>query len=321
MEEVGNHNSNVSFEKIVPLCYRKPTHKDCRVLREQWIRAKYEREEFIYPDRQIYTFGHLELNMWKKGKEDERFQPRKFVLNAYEDTIKYYVKEAQKEPKTTIRISELNATFVPDKIGNPNGLQMSYVKDGSTRNIFVYTEDGKDIVNWYLAIRSAKLNRLHVAFPEANELELATKLTRDFVKEGWLSKTGPREGDTFRRRWFSLDDRKLMYMESPLAAYARGEIFLGHINDGFFVVRGSGPGSSREPGDPQGPSGCMFTLRTPTRTYLMRAETLEERTLWVSSLEKVLKKPLTPQDSSMSALLVRKRQSATSYLLSMLKTA
>jgi hypothetical protein len=40
-------------------------------------------------------------------------------------------------------LDELNATFVPDKIGNVNGMQITYLKDGSTRNIFVYTEEGK----------------------------------------------------------------------------------------------------------------------------------------------------------------------------------
>lgn len=40
-------------------------------------------------------------------------------------------------------MAELNAAFCPDKIGNKHGLQLTYVKDGSTRNIFLYSEDGK----------------------------------------------------------------------------------------------------------------------------------------------------------------------------------
>ena len=49
-------------------------------------------------------------------------------------------------------------------------------------------------------------------------LQLRAHLTRDFTKEGWLSKTGPRAGDAFRRRWVSLDKRKLMYYEDPLVS-------------------------------------------------------------------------------------------------------
>lgn len=48
-----------------------------------------------------------------------------------------------KEPKAIMKIEHLNATFQPAKIGNPHGLQITYLKDNSTRNIFVYHEDGK----------------------------------------------------------------------------------------------------------------------------------------------------------------------------------
>lgn len=69
-----------------------------------------------------------------------------------------------------------------------------------------------------MAIRAAKLHRLEVAFPGANQAELACRLTRDFLKEGWLFKTGPRGAEAYKKRWFTLDDRKLMYYESPLVS-------------------------------------------------------------------------------------------------------
>lgn len=42
-----------------------------------------------------------------------------------------------------MKIGSLNATFQPSKIGTAHGLQITYLKDNSTRNIFVYHEDGK----------------------------------------------------------------------------------------------------------------------------------------------------------------------------------
>lgn len=48
-----------------------------------------------------------------------------------------------KEPKAIIKIDGMNATFQPEKIGNPNGLQITYLKDYSTRSIFVYHDSGK----------------------------------------------------------------------------------------------------------------------------------------------------------------------------------
>lgn len=48
-----------------------------------------------------------------------------------------------REPKAIMKIITLNAAFQPTKIGTANGLQITYLKDNSTRNIFVYHEDGK----------------------------------------------------------------------------------------------------------------------------------------------------------------------------------
>lgn len=42
-----------------------------------------------------------------------------------------------------MKINTLNATFQPTKMGTAQGLQITYLKDNSTRNIFVYHEDGK----------------------------------------------------------------------------------------------------------------------------------------------------------------------------------
>lgn len=42
-----------------------------------------------------------------------------------------------------MKIEHLNATFQPAKIGHPHGLQVTYLKDNSTRNIFIYHDDGK----------------------------------------------------------------------------------------------------------------------------------------------------------------------------------
>ena len=48
-----------------------------------------------------------------------------------------------KEPKASLRISEINVALVPDKVGHPNAMQILYSQDGHTRNIFVYSKDAK----------------------------------------------------------------------------------------------------------------------------------------------------------------------------------
>ena len=125
--------------------------------------------------------------------------------------------QSESKPKAVIKIHEINVVFSPQKV-HPQGMQIAFMKDGQTRNIFVYSDDAKGIVDWYTAIRAAKLHSLTVAFPTTSPRELALHLTRDFTLEGYLYKTGPRVGDAYRRRYFLLDDRKLMYSNDPMVS-------------------------------------------------------------------------------------------------------
>lgn len=91
-----------------------------RVLREQWIRAKYERKEFCNPNKnftyeegaftQTHTSSHsgkdthtrkTQLSfsagvrdgmLMKRGRDNGQFLSRRFVLSELEGTLKYYTK-------------------------------------------------------------------------------------------------------------------------------------------------------------------------------------------------------------------------------------
>lgn len=62
-------------------------------MKEQWIRAKYERKEFTDVERQTYLKGYKEGTLYKRGKDQTKFKPRKFVLNEADNTLKYFTKE------------------------------------------------------------------------------------------------------------------------------------------------------------------------------------------------------------------------------------
>jgi hypothetical protein len=115
----------------------------------------------------------------------------------------------------------MNVVFCAHKTpGNGNTLQVTYLQpNGVTRHLYVYHDDAEEVVRWYLNIRSAKLNRLLVAFPGANKAQLASHLTQDFPMEGWLWKSGPKFVDSGKKRWFTLDNRKLMYHDFPLVCF------------------------------------------------------------------------------------------------------
>ncbi|XP_058013658.1 arf-GAP with dual PH domain-containing protein 1 isoform X3 [Ahaetulla prasina] len=219
MASTGNTFAKVKYESKIPPFYYKPTFLDCLLLREQWIRAKYEREEFIFTEKQEpYSAGYREGYLWKRGRDNGQFLSRKFVLSEREGALKYYNRNDAKEPKAVMKIEHLNATFQPEKIGNPHGLQITYLKDNSTRNIFVYHEDGKEMVDWFNAIRAARFHYLQVAFPGASDTDLVPKLSRNYLKEGFMEKTGPKQTEGFKKRWFTMDDRRLMYFKDPLVS-------------------------------------------------------------------------------------------------------
>lgn len=105
--------------------------------------------------------------------------------------------------------------------------------------------------------------------------------------QGYLSKTGPSPKDVYKKRWCTLEGRKLMYHVDMLAAYPKGEVFLGHTSSGFLVVHGFGPGFREQ--------GFGFILHTPERAYQFSAETEGERAEWTRSISGILETQLMPQ--------------------------
>ncbi|CAL8306933.1 unnamed protein product [Boreogadus saida] len=267
-----------------------------RLLREQWIRARYERNEFEFIEKQEpYSAGYREGFLWKRGRDNGQFLSRKFILSEREGALKYFNKQDARDPKAVMKIETLNATFQPAKIGNPCGLQITYLKDNSTRNIFVYHSDAKETVDWFNAIRAARFHYLQVAFPGASDEELVPKLTRNFMKEGFMEKTGPKHTEGFKKRWFTMDDRRLMYFKDPLDAYARGEVFIGSKENSYTVLPGLPPTT-------QGyhwPHG--ITIVTPDRKFLFACETEAEQRDWIASFQRVINRPMRPQEYAVEA--------------------
>ncbi|XP_043086854.1 arf-GAP with dual PH domain-containing protein 1-like, partial [Puntigrus tetrazona] len=86
----------------------------------------------------IYEDETRDGMLMKRGRDNGQFFSRRFVLSQRDGTLKYFTKLDAKEPKAVIKVDTINACFQPDKIGNPNGLQITYLKDNTTRNIFIY---------------------------------------------------------------------------------------------------------------------------------------------------------------------------------------
>jgi len=73
-------------------------------------------------------------------------------------------------------------------------------------------------------------------------------------------------------------------------AHPKGEIFLGHMLDGYSVRVGVAPGTRDQ--------GFSFTLRTPERSYNLSATSDDDRDEWIQAIDSVLERTLTPQETS-----------------------
>lgn len=137
-----------------------------------------------------------------------------------------------------------------------------------------------------------------------------------------VSGTVPQQTEGFRKRWFTLDDRRLMYFKDPLVggapapwdrgwgllggrgpvgsacarlcppqdAFARGEVFIGSRESGYTVL-------DRLPPSTQGhrwPHG--ITIVTPERRFLLACETGAEQRAWLDTFRQVVDRPMLPQE-------------------------
>ncbi|XP_034400180.1 arf-GAP with dual PH domain-containing protein 2-like isoform X4 [Cyclopterus lumpus] len=201
MRERGNSSAKAIYEKCVPAFFYRPQHKDCVVLKDQWIRAKYERREFTgenYP-QQAYCSDLFESTLWKKGKDNKQFLKRSFLLSRKDFTLRYFIKEDSKLPKAVISMKDFNAVFQPEKISHAHGLQISYMHDKRTRNLFVYHEKGQVIVSLFNALRATRLAYLQKKHPTLQDNDLVPQITGHCLKEGYMEKTGPTR-ESFKKR-------------------------------------------------------------------------------------------------------------------------
>ncbi|KAF7647692.1 hypothetical protein LDENG_00168260 [Lucifuga dentata] len=290
MRERGNCAAKAIFEKCVPVFFYRPQQKDCIVLKDQWIRAKYERREFTGENKQIYTADVFQSTLWKKGKDNKQFLKRTFLLSQKDFTLSYFVKEDV--PKAVISMNDLNAVFQPEKIGHAHGLQISYLQDKRTRNLFVYHESGQIIVSWFNAIRATRLAYLQKKHSSLRDNDLIPQITRSNLKDGYMEKTGPAQWEPFKKRWFTLCsfNRKLLYFKTPLDATELGAVFIGTENHSYYVTEG--PTRSARGGRWH----CGIILQTPGRQFVFMCEQEQEQKEWLEAFRQVIAQPMTPED-------------------------
>jgi hypothetical protein len=174
IREMGNLKSKEIWEAKVPPCWKPPRPNDSLICRDQWIRAKYERREFVSGAKdsdKSYLLGLKKGFLFKKKKIDNVWQNRFFVLE--KDSLSYYKKLQDVRPVETIPLEHINVTL-QGQTGHPNGMQITATIKKKSRNIFVYAEQGVDIIQWFCAIRAARLYLLKRKNPGTPEEQVIT---------------------------------------------------------------------------------------------------------------------------------------------------
>ncbi|XP_068674012.1 arf-GAP with dual PH domain-containing protein 1-like isoform X3 [Montipora foliosa] len=289
MKQHGNDKGNVIWAKNVPIFYRRPRPEDAHVLKEQWIRAKYERKEFVDgAPEPSYLNGTMRGYLKKRKKGDNHWHQVLFVLS--EKELAYYLRDQDEKPKETFHVTKINVTFAQERTNIDNSLQITHVKDGITRNYFVCSDSGQLIVDWYMAIRAAKFKALRQNGLTVDLASLNMELMRDFTIEGVLEKKGPR-GEPWQKRWCTLDGRRFLYFEQAMDATPKGEFIIGSTTEGFSVEEGDLSVTSQD-------EDYCFTLTVPSRKYPLKAKTENERRMWLDCILEVIAQPMTDEDKT-----------------------
>ncbi|OWK14999.1 ADAP2, partial [Cervus elaphus hippelaphus] len=248
MTHNGNLRVKAKYEARVPAFYYIPQANDCMVLKEQWIRAKYERQEFMadgktisHPETKGMTSSvALDLrhilplcceSKWTLSQRAKCTKPledqRQPLLNA-----RSRQKQSVQPPAGTRRsliIPVLGRLSVGCYQRNREGFLWKRGRDNAQflkRRFVLLAREGllkyytkeEEIVDWFNALRAARLQYLKMALPELPESELVPLITRNYLKQGFMEKTGPKQREPFKKRWFALDpqERRLLYYKNPL---------------------------------------------------------------------------------------------------------
>lgn len=296
--EVGNSKAKERYEAKVPPCWLPPKPDSRQICLEQWIRAKYERMEFIEEIEEVkrpYITGTRQGPLIKRKKDADEWKSRWFVLS--HDYLSYYLCYQDRAPKAAIPLSHLNVTLqVPGLEERNNMMLIAFYdhKTRKTRNIFVYSESGKEIMNWFCAIRMAKIRLLQETFPERPLEIIRQKASRDFLCHGYLEKTPPLQSK-WQKRFFVLDQNSLRYYNRPTDPLTTGEIILGSGNDGYSVS---------EDVPAKLTSGMYsFMLHDPNRAnggYPLMAESEDSKQQWMACLKYAIAETTGTPDQSVA---------------------
>lgn len=255
----GNLAAKKIWEYAVPDGFEKPTANDPLIVKEQWIRSKYEHKQYIETDDED---GETEINykpvrsgfLYKEGLNLKNWKKRWFLLT--EKYLFYFQNENDPQPLGTILIRDCSIKLRDGKVRGKSFCFELFTHD---RNYFIQALDSKDLLGWVNDIQGVKLKIL----------QREADITRHASKEGWLTKQGG-SVKTWHRRWCRIAGRHLYYYRTNEESNPSGVVDL----EGARVYTAM-----------KAEKEFCFELWTPNRTYYFVADEEGDRNAWVESLK------------------------------------
>ena len=290
MKHVGNVRAKQIYEYNVPCYYARPDETDNPIVRENWIRAKYVRKEFVETaDDDYYVSNPSVFYMAERAREGfllkqnskNIWQKRWFILSG---RYFYYFKN----PSDSYSVGTVDMASAQISISdNVDAVKKNvFILHTSKKDIPLSAEKAEDMFNWVHSLRRANIYYTRIR-PGADQgeyenfIETKTVHFKDLghpLKSGTLTKQGG-SWKSWNKRYFVLTPNCLYYFKSrpALGDKPEGGIVIDNLVD---VLSGENK-VKRE--------NC-FNIVTPKRVYFMSAETLQERDEWASALQELIEK-------------------------------
>lgn len=157
IKEKGNLKAKQYWEQQVPTNYIRPQPSDTTPLKEQWIKAKYERKEFIPgTQRKSSRIGSLvpykEGYLTKRGAVVKNWKRRAFILSG--TSFSYWKRLQDEKACGCLMLSEVNSIDASSE--SIDGRQHCFILSTTSRDFIVSADDGRTMFDWIQILRMAR---------------------------------------------------------------------------------------------------------------------------------------------------------------------
>lgn len=301
MRSVGNLKAREKYEALAPSFYLRPTDSDSPIVRENWIRAKYVRKEFVrvgppqpleeearsgeHPSSFLMP-GDLKEGSLDKLNPKNVWQGRWFLL--HRRTLSYFKDGTDSYPKGEIDVTqaEIVVPDVPDA-SRPYTFELRTAKKAYP----LAAASAESMFSWLHALRRARYYYTRVAKdgagaavpPEINRALSYRSISPNEVRGGELTKQGG-HFKSWNRRWCVVADGCLYYFK---ARPMNDDTPEGGLSLSECAVGDAEPKTGRP---------HCFSIVSPSRVFFFIADTAADAKEWRECVAREIEK-LTPREA------------------------